>query len=48
MYYQAHVTQPLLLEQLLEIGIDVSGGQTNKIITEDHDGFHMICHFTTI
>lgn len=39
-YYHAHVTQPLLLEQLLEIGIDISSGQLNKIITEGHDGFH--------
>jgi hypothetical protein len=39
-YYQAHVTQPLLLEQLLEIGIDISAGQLNNIITEGHDSFH--------
>lgn len=39
-YYQAHVTQPLLLEELLEIGIDISAGQINRIITEGHDSFH--------
>ncbi len=39
-YYQAHVTQPLLLEQLHEIGIDISSGQLNRIITEGHDAFH--------
>ncbi len=39
-HYQAHVTQPLLLEQLLEIGIDISSGQLSKIITEGHNNFH--------
>ena len=41
--YQSHhaqVTQPLILEQLRELGIDISAGQVNRIITEDHDGFH--------
>jgi len=27
-YHQAHVTEPLLLEQLWEYGIDISSGQT--------------------
>src|SRR5208283_3597421 len=39
-YYHAHVTQPLILEQLLELGVDISAGQVNRIITEGHDGFH--------
>jgi len=39
-HYQAHVTQPLLLEQLLEIGIDLSAGQLNNIIIDSHDAFH--------
>jgi len=39
-YHHAQVTQPLLLEQLRELGIDISVGQINRIITEDHDGFH--------
>ncbi|MCK4548487.1 MAG: transposase [Candidatus Eisenbacteria sp.] len=39
-YHHAHVTQPLLLEQLRELGIDISAGQINRIITEGHDGFH--------
>jgi hypothetical protein len=30
----------LILEQLLELGIDISSGQVNRIITEGHDGFH--------
>jgi hypothetical protein len=39
-YHHAHVTQPLLLEELLEWGIDISAGQLNRIITEGKDGFH--------
>ena len=39
-YYQCHVTQPLLLEQLKEIGIEISSGQINKILVEGHDSFH--------
>jgi len=34
-YYHALVTQPLILEQLHEFGIDISAGQVNRIITED-------------
>jgi len=29
-YYHCHVTQPLLLEQLDEFGIDISAGQLNN------------------
>ncbi len=39
-YYQCHVTQPLLLEQLKEIGIEISSGQLNRILVEGHDSFH--------
>jgi hypothetical protein len=39
-YYHAHVTQPLILEQIQEWGIDISAGQINRIITENHDRFH--------
>src|SRR5271170_1818745 len=39
-YHQAHVTQPLLLEQLHDFGIDISAGQLNHILTEDKDLFH--------
>jgi hypothetical protein len=39
-YYQGHVTQPLILEQLLELGVDISAGQVNRIITEGKEGFH--------
>jgi len=39
-YYHAHVTQPLIREQLLEFGIDISTGKINNIITEGNDVFH--------
>jgi len=39
-YHHCNVTQPLLLEQLRELGIDISAGQINRILTEDKDGFH--------
>ena len=39
-YYQCHVTQPLLLEELHEFGIDISSGQISNILIGDHDDFH--------
>lgn len=39
-YHHAHVTQPLILEQLEEFGVDISAGQINRIITEGKDRFH--------
>jgi hypothetical protein len=39
-YFHCHVTQPLLLEQLWEWGVDISAGQLNAILTEDKDIFH--------
>ena len=39
-YFQCHVTQPLLLEQLREFGIDISSGQISRILIEGHDNFH--------
>ena len=39
-YFHCHVTQPLLLEQLWEWGVDISTGQLNLILTEDKDIFH--------
>jgi hypothetical protein len=39
-YHHAHVTQPLLLEQLLEWGVDISAGQVSTIITEGKEDFH--------
>ena len=40
-HYHCHVTQPLLLEQLYEMGIDISAGQLNNILIEGKDRFHM-------
>ena len=39
-HYHCHVTQPLLLEELREMGVDISSGQVNLILTEDNDNFH--------
>ena len=39
-YYQNHVTQPLILEELREFGIDISVGEVNRLLTEGHDSFH--------
>jgi hypothetical protein len=39
-YHHCNVTQPLLLEQLHELGIDISAGQINHILTEENDEFH--------
>lgn len=39
-YYQAHVTQPLILEQLEELGIDISAGQISRLITEGKETYH--------
>jgi len=39
-YYHCHVTQPLLLEQLHELDIDISAGQLNNILIENKDRFH--------
>jgi hypothetical protein len=39
-YYHCHVTQPLLLEQLYEYGIEISKGQLNNLLIEGKDHFH--------
>jgi hypothetical protein len=39
-YHHQHVTQPLLLEQLHQLGIDISAGELCRILTEGKDGFH--------
>jgi hypothetical protein len=39
-YHHCHVTQPLLLEQMHEWGIDISAGQLNRILVEDKDTYH--------
>jgi hypothetical protein len=40
-YYHQHVTQPLIVEQVGELGIDISVGQVNRILTEGKDVFHV-------
>lgn len=39
-YYHCHVTQPLLLEQLDELGVDISKGKLNNILIENKDRYH--------
>ncbi len=39
-HHQCCVTQPLLLEQLHELKIDISTGTLNNILIEDKDDFH--------
>jgi hypothetical protein len=34
------VTQPLLLEQLHEFGIEISAGQLSHLLTQDQERFH--------
>src|SRR5205085_6459312 len=39
-YHQCNVTQPLLLEQLEELGIDISVGQIDRLLTANVEAFH--------
>jgi len=39
-YYHAHVTEPLILEELREFGIRICSGEVSHIITEGHERFH--------
>jgi hypothetical protein len=39
-YHHQHVTQPLLWEQLDQLGIDISTGQLSRILTQGKDAFH--------
>jgi len=39
-YYNNHVTQPLLQDELEQLGIVISAGQINHILTENHEVFH--------
>jgi hypothetical protein len=39
-YHQNHVTQPLIHEELLDLGIDISTGQIDRLLTEGHEQFH--------
>ncbi len=38
-YHQCHVTQPLLLEQLREYGVDISAGQLDHLLVDGHENF---------
>lgn len=38
--HQNHVTQGRLLEQLSELGVDISAGQLSNILLKGHDNFH--------
>jgi hypothetical protein len=39
-HHQNGVTQPLIHEELLDLGIDISAGEINRLLTEGHDSFH--------
>ena len=39
-HHHCQVTQPLLLEELREWGIDISAGQIDAILSADHGAFH--------
>ena len=39
-HFHNHVTQPLLHEELLELGVDISAGQVNRLLTEGHEAFY--------
>jgi len=40
-YNHGHVTQPLIWEELLDFGVDISSGQVSRILTEQNDAFHL-------
>lgn len=39
-YHQQHVSQPLLLKQLWDLGVHISSGHLNRLLTERHEAFH--------
>jgi len=39
-HHQCRVPQNLILEQLRELGVDISAGQVNRILVEDKESFH--------
>ena len=39
-YYQQHVSQPLILKQLWDFGVQISSGQLNRLLTERQEAFH--------
>ncbi len=40
-YNHGHVTQPLIWEEMLDFGVDISSGQVSRILTEQKDAFHL-------
>jgi hypothetical protein len=43
-HYQCRVPQPLIYEQLREWGIDISAGQVNRLLNEEHQRFEQEQH----
>jgi Transposase IS66 family len=43
-HYQCRVPQPLIYEQLREWGIDISTGQVNRLLNEEHQRFEQEQH----
>jgi hypothetical protein len=39
-YHHQHVTQLLLLEQLHDLGVDISNGELSNLLTRKLEGFH--------
>lgn len=39
-YNHGHVTQPLIWEELVDFGVDISTGQVSRILTEQNEDFH--------
>ena len=39
-YYQQHVSQPLILKHLGDLGVQISSGHLNWLLTEGHEAFH--------
>lgn len=39
-YYQSQVTQPLIRQQLMELGVEISTGQISRMLTDGHAQFH--------
>ncbi len=39
-HYHGHVTQPLILEELLDIGVDISAGQISSILIKNKEPYH--------
>ena len=39
-HFAAHVPQCRILEELLDFGVNISSGQVNNLVTENHDAFH--------